>query len=181
MAEVLYNFSVRGRTEVKRLGNGAYAVIDYAHNALALMSLLESMREYVSGRLVCLFGCGGNRSRIRRYEMGKVSAKLADFTVITSDNPRFEKPYDIMEDIESGVLSVLGREDKVKDGLWCYDDGKYVMIEDRKDAVEIALSKLKENDMIVIAGKGHENYQEIRGRRYYLDDRDLVEPYKDIN
>lgn len=178
MAEVLYHFSVKGRTEVKRLGNGAYAVIDYAHNALALKSLLESMREYVSGRLVCLFGCGGNRSRLRRYEMGATSARLADFTVITSDNPRYENPYSIMEDIESGLLQVLSKKDKVKNGLWGYDDGKYVMIEDRKDAVEIALSKLEENDMIVIAGKGHENYQEIRGRRYYLDDRDLVEPYK---
>lgn len=178
MAEVLYHFSVKGRTEVKRLGNGAYAVIDYAHNALALKSLLESMREYVSGRLVCLFGCGGNRSRLRRYEMGETSARLADFTVITSDNPRYENPYSIMEDIESGLLQMLSKKDKVKNGLWGYDDGKYVMIEDRKDAVEIALSKLEENDMIVIAGKGHENYQEIRGRRYYLDDRDLVEPYK---
>ena len=181
MAEVLYGFSVRGRTEVIRLVNGAYAVVDYAHNALALKSLLESMRVYVKGRLVCLFGCGGNRSRLRRFEMGEASARLADFTVITSDNPRYENPYNIMEDIESGVLKVLDREDKVQNGLWRYDDGKYVMIEDRKDAVEIALSKLEENDMIVIAGKGHENYQEIRGRRYYLDDRDLVEPYKAQN
>ena len=178
IAEVLYHFSVKGRTEVKRLGNGAYAVVDYAHNALALQSLLESMREYVHGRLVCLFGCGGNRSRLRRYEMGEVCAALADFTVITSDNPRYENPYSIMEDIEKGVLRVLSKEDKVKNGLWCFDDGKYVMIEDRKDAVEIALSKLEEDDMIVIAGKGHENYQEIRGRRYYLDDRNLIELYE---
>lgn len=178
MAEVLYNFRVKGRTEVKRLGCGAYAVVDYAHNALALESLLESMREYVHGRLVCLFGCGGNRSRLRRLEMGEISAHLADFTVITSDNPRYEKPYSIMEDIEKGVLRVLKKDDKVKDGLWNYDDGKYAMIEDRKDAVEIALSKLAENDMIVIAGKGHENYQEIRGRRYYLDDRDLIDMYE---
>lgn len=175
MAEVLGSICVRGRSEIISLSNGAYAVIDYAHNALALNNLLTSMRLYAKGHLICLFGCGGNRSPERRYDMGEISAKYADYTIITSDNPRYENPYNIMTDIECGIHRVLTEADKSPYGLRNYDEGKYVMIEDRKDAIEIALSKLEENDMIVIAGKGHEDYQEIRGRRYRLMDREIVE------
>lgn len=124
-------------------------MIDYAHNAMALESLLTTLREYRPHRLVCLFGCGGNRSRLRRYEMGEVSGRLADLTVITSDNPRFEEPQDIIEDIKTGI---------------CKTDGVYVEICDRKEAIAYVISHAEEGDIIVLAGKGHEDYQEIKGK-----------------
>lgn len=95
-------------------------MIDYAHNAMALESHLSTLREYHPKRLVCVFGCGGNRSKLRRYEMGEVSGKLADLTVITSDNPRFEEPQDIINDIKIGMEKT---------------DGKYIEICDRKEAI----------------------------------------------
>lgn len=178
-AEVLSSFKVKGRTEMIKLNNNAYAMVDYAHNALALKSLLEAMRVYVKGRLICLFGCGGNRSMTRRYEMGETAAKYADYIIITSDNPRYENASNIMNDIEMGVLRVLSSKDRANYGLKGYNEGRYILIEDRKDAIEMALSNSEENDMIVIAGKGHEDYQEIRGRRYHLDDREIVNMYNE--
>ena len=134
-------------------------MIDYAHNAMSLESLLTTLKEYRPKRLVCLFGCGGNRSRDRRFEMGEVSGRLADLTIITSDNPRFEEPQAIMDDIRTGI-------DKT--------DGKYVEIIDRKEAIRYAIENGEPGDIIVLAGKGHEDYQEIKGVKYDMDERVLI-------
>ncbi len=150
---------VRGRIEKVENNKACTIMIDYAHNAMALESLLTTMKEYEPGRLVCVFGCGGNRSKLRRFEMGEVSGKLADMTIITSDNPRDEEPLDIMKDIETGIKKTTG---------------KYMMIPDRKEAIEFVVKTAKPNDCIIIAGKGHEDYQEIKGVKYPMDDKLLV-------
>lgn len=150
---------VKGRIEMVKVSDRFTVIIDYAHNAMSLKSLLITLREYEPKRLVCLFGCGGNRSRLRRYEMGEVSGRLADLTVITSDNPRFEEPQAIIEDIKTGIGKT---------------DGNYVEICDRKEAIAYALEYGEEGDIIVLAGKGHEDYQEIKGVKYPMDERDLI-------
>jgi UDP-N-acetylmuramoyl-L-alanyl-D-glutamate--2,6-diaminopimelate ligase len=126
---------------------------------MSLKSLLETLREYEPKRLVCLFGCGGNRSRSRRFEMGEISSRMADLTVVTSDNPRNEEPQAILDDIITGV----------KKG-----PGDYVAIIDRKEAIRYCIDHAKEGDVIVLAGKGHEDYQEIKGKKYKMDERDLI-------
>jgi UDP-N-acetylmuramoyl-L-alanyl-D-glutamate--2,6-diaminopimelate ligase len=135
-------------------------MIDYAHNAMSLESLLTTMKEYNPKRLVCMFGCGGNRAKSRRYEMGEISSNLADLTVVTSDNPRFEEPQDIIDDIIIGV----------KKG-----PGKYVEIINRKDAIKYCIDNAIEGDVIVLAGKGHEDYQEIKGEKHHMDERELIQ------
>lgn len=151
---------VKGRIEMIKVSPDFSLMIDYAHNAMALESLLSTLKEYKPDRLVCLFGCGGNRSKLRRYEMGEVSGKLADLTIITSDNPRFEKPLDIIADIRTGIEKTRG---------------KYVEIPDRKEAIRYAIKNGQKGDIIVLAGKGHEDYQEIEGKKYPMDERVLIE------
>ncbi|MBD5552460.1 MAG: UDP-N-acetylmuramoyl-L-alanyl-D-glutamate--2,6-diaminopimelate ligase [Lachnospiraceae bacterium] len=150
---------VKGRIEMVKVSDEFTLMIDYAHNAMALESLLATLREYEPHRLVCLFGCGGNRSKLRRYEMGEVSGKLADFTIITSDNPRFEKPLDIIEDIKVGMHKTKGA---------------YIEIPDRKEAIRYAITHGEPGDIVVLAGKGHEDYQEIEGVQYPMDERVLI-------
>jgi len=150
---------VKGRVELVKVSDAFTLMIDYAHNAMALQSLLETLREYHPHRLVSVFGCGGNRSKLRRYEMGEVSGKLADLTVITSDNPRFEEPEAIIEDIVTGIEKT---------------DGKYIRITDRKEAIAWAIHHGEPGDIIVLAGKGHEDYQEICGVQYPMDERVLI-------
>ncbi|MDO4331095.1 MAG: UDP-N-acetylmuramoyl-L-alanyl-D-glutamate--2,6-diaminopimelate ligase [Eubacteriales bacterium] len=150
---------VRGRIEMVKVSDDFTLMIDYAHNAMALQSLLTTLKEYEHGRLVCIFGCGGNRSRDRRFEMGEVSGRLADFTIITSDNPRFEEPEAIIADIVTGISRT---------------EGAYEAIPDRKEAIAYAIAHGQPGDIIVLAGKGHEDYQEIRGVKYHMDDRELV-------
>ncbi len=150
---------VKGRIEMVKVSEHFTLLIDYAHNAMALESLLTSLREYAPNRLVCLFGCGGNRSRQRRYEMGEVSGRLADLTIITSDNPRFEEPQDIIRDIKTGIART---------------EGIYVEIIDRKEAIRYAIDHGQEGDIIILAGKGHEDYQEIKGVKYPMDERTLI-------
>ncbi len=135
-------------------------MIDYAHNAMSLESLLSTLKEYEPKRIITIFGCGGDRSKDRRFEMGEISGRMADLTVITSDNPRSEEPEDIMNDIETGIQRT---------------DGKYIKIADRAEAVRYAVSSGQPGDIIVIAGKGHEDYQEIKGVKYHMKDRELVE------
>ncbi|MGN0241409.1 MAG: UDP-N-acetylmuramoyl-L-alanyl-D-glutamate--2,6-diaminopimelate ligase [Candidatus Weimeria sp.] len=159
MQKALKAAKVKGRIEMVKVSDEFALMIDYAHNAMALESLLTSIREYNPGRIVTVFGCGGNRSKLRRYEMGEVSGKLSDFTIITSDNPRFEEPADIMKDIETGIKKT---------------DGKYIMIEDRKEAIRYAIEHGRKGDVIILAGKGHEDYQEIRGKKYPMDERVLI-------
>lgn len=150
---------VKGRVEMVKVSDEFAMLIDYAHNAMSLESLLETLRDYNPGRIVTIFGCGGNRSRTRRYEMGEVSGRLSDFTIITSDNPRFEEPQDIINDIIAGMKKT---------------DGKYIDICDRKEAIRYAIEHGQPGDIIVLAGKGHETYQEIKGVKYDMDDRVLI-------
>lgn len=155
----LLNVNVKGRIELVPVSKKYTMMIDYAHNAMSLESLLTTLKEYEPGRLVCLFGCGGNRAKSRRYEMGEVSSRLADLTVVTSDNPRTEEPMDIINDILVGVKKA---------------DGKYVTIPDRKEAIAYCIQNALDGDIIVLAGKGHEDYQEINGIKYHMDERELI-------
>lgn len=156
---ILKAVKVRGRVEMVPISDEFTILIDYAHNAMALESLFNALRAYKPKRLVSLFGCGGNRSKDRRYEMGEVSGNMADLTIITSDNPRFEEPQDIINDIKTGMART---------------DGKYVEILDRKDAMRYAIMNAEPGDVIVFAGKGHEDYQEIKGVKHHMDERDLI-------
>lgn len=159
IAKALLKAKVKGRIEMVPVSDDFTLLIDYAHNAMSLESLLSTLKEYRPARLVCVFGCGGNRSKIRRYEMGEVSGRLADLTIITSDNPRHEEPMDIIKDIQCGI-------DKT--------DGAYIEICDRKEAIAYAIDHGKKGDIIVLAGKGHEDYQEIKGVKYPMDERVLI-------
>ena len=157
--KALLGAHVKGRIEMVPVSDQFTLLIDYAHNAMSLKSLLTTLREYEPKRLVCVFGCGGNRSKLRRYEMGEVSGNYADFTIITSDNPRFEKPQDIIEDIKIGIHKTKG---------------SYIEICDRKEAIAYAIFNGQPGDIIVLAGKGHEDYQEIEGVKYPMDERVLI-------
>ncbi|MCI8494344.1 MAG: UDP-N-acetylmuramoyl-L-alanyl-D-glutamate--2,6-diaminopimelate ligase [Lachnospiraceae bacterium] len=159
MKEALKKARVKGRIEMVKVSDKFTLMIDYAHNAMSLESLLTTLKEYDPTRLVCLFGCGGNRSKLRRYEMGEVSGRIADLTVITSDNPRFEEPQDIIDDIKVGMAKT---------------DGAYVEIPDRKEAIRYVIANGQPGDVIVLAGKGHEDYQEIKGKKYPMDERVLI-------
>ncbi|MDD6157683.1 MAG: UDP-N-acetylmuramoyl-L-alanyl-D-glutamate--2,6-diaminopimelate ligase [Lachnospiraceae bacterium] len=157
--DALAKVTVKGRIEIVPVTNRYTLMIDYAHNAMSLESLLTTLRAYEPGRLVCLFGCGGNRAKSRRYEMGEVSSRLADLTVVTSDNPRNEDPMDIISDILVGVHKA---------------DGEYVTIPDRKEAIAYCMKHAQDGDIIVLAGKGHEDYQEIKGVKHHMDERELI-------
>ena len=159
MNEALKSAKVKGRIEMIPVSPDYTLMIDYAHNAMALESLLTTLKEYEPGRIVTVFGCGGNRARDRRFEMGEVSGRLSDFTVITSDNPRNEEPQAILDDIETGIKKT---------------DGEYIKIIDRKEAIAYAMKNAKKGDVVVLAGKGHEDYQEIKGVKHPMDERVLI-------
>ncbi len=156
---ILSEIRVRGRVEMIPISDKFTLMIDYAHNGMALESLLLAIKEYNPKRIVTLFGCGGNRAASRRYEMGEVSGKYSDFSIITSDNPRNEDPQAIIDDIKIGMAKT---------------DGEYIDIIDRKEAIRYAIMNAKEGDVIILAGKGHEDYQEIKGKKYHMDERDLI-------
>ena len=158
--KALLEAKVKGRIEMIPVSDEFTLMIDYAHNAMALESLLVTLKEYHPKRLVSLFGCGGNRAKSRRYEMGEVSGRLADFTIITSDNPRFEEPQEILNDIKIGL-------EKTK--------GDYIEIINRKEAIAYAIRNGQPGDIIVLAGKGHEDYQEIKGVKYPMDERVIIQ------
>ena len=155
----LADFKVKGRTEIVFSNKKFTVMIDYAHNAMALESLLKAVRQYAPGRIVCLFGCGGNRDRSRRFEMGEVSGKFADYTIITSDNPRNEEPDAIIDDIEVGMKKT---------------DGKYIKITKRPEAMRFAIENAQQNDIIIFAGKGHETYQIFKDKTIHFDEREIV-------
>ena len=157
--KALKTAKVKGRIEMVKVSDDFTLMIDYAHNAMSLESLLHTLRDYNPGRIVTVFGCGGNRSRTRRYEMGEVSGRLSDFTIITSDNPRFEEPQAIIDDIITGIEKT---------------DGEYIAVCDRKEAIKYAIANGRPGDVIVLAGKGHETYQEIKGVKYDMDERVLI-------
>ncbi len=153
-------FKVKGRIEPIKISEDYAVFIDYAHNALSMESILKTMRKYNPNRLIIMFGAGGNRPKIRRYEMGETAGNLADLSVITSDNPRFEEPLEIINDIKKGM-------EKTK--------GKYIIVENRKEAIQYCLENSQKGDIIILAGKGHEDYQEINGVKYPFDERTIIE------
>ncbi|MGM9590105.1 MAG: UDP-N-acetylmuramoyl-L-alanyl-D-glutamate--2,6-diaminopimelate ligase [Faecousia sp.] len=151
---------VKGRIEVVPTPGRDYTVlIDYAHTPDGLENVLTSVRDFCKGRIISVFGCGGDRDPIKRPIMGHIGVKLADFAVITSDNPRAESPMAIIEDILAGVKP---------------SDGAYIVVEDRKTAIRYAMDIAKKDDIIVLAGKGHETYQDIGGTKIHLDEREEV-------
>ena len=158
--ETMKSLNVKGRVEIVPVDNREFTVIiDYAHNSMSMKSLLTTIKEYNPKRLVTVFGCGGNRDRNRRYDMGEISAMYADLSVLTSDNPRNEEPEDIINDILVGVNK---------------KSGKYVTIVDRRDAIKYCLSNAENGDVIILIGKGHESYQDIKGVKYDFDEREVV-------
>ncbi|MBQ7795916.1 MAG: UDP-N-acetylmuramoyl-L-alanyl-D-glutamate--2,6-diaminopimelate ligase, partial [Lachnospiraceae bacterium] len=156
----LEEIRVDGRMEIAHVSKICSVIIDYAHNAMSMESLLATLRDYHPKRLVCVFGCGGNRAKDRRYSMGEIGGKMADLCVITADNPRFEKNEDIIKDIEIGLAKT---------------NGIYIVIPERREAIFNSIHNAKEGDMVAIIGKGHEDYQEIEGVRHHFKDREVVE------
>lgn len=159
MKKALSNIAVKGRVEPIPISNRFNLLIDYAHNGVSTESILTTIREYNPKRIVTIFGCGGNRSKDRRYEMGEVSGKLADFSIITADNSRYEDVNDIINDILVGMHKT---------------NGKYITIQDRKEAIKYGIVNAEEGDIILLLGKGHEDYQEIKGVRYPFDERVII-------
>lgn len=156
----LANVRVPGRSEVINVGKTFTVMVDYAHNASSLEAILSSIKKYVKGRIILVFGCGGNRDKEKRPVMGEIAGRLADFTVITTDNPRNESPKVIMSDIEQGMKQTRGL---------------YKMIENRKQAIAFAMKIAWKNDIVLIAGKGHETYQELKNnKKVSFDERKVV-------
>ena len=151
---------VKGRVEIVPVDGDYTLLIDYAHNALSMENVLTTLREYHPNRLVCLFGAGGNRPKVRRFEMGEVCGRLADLSVITADNSRDEDVMDIIADIQVGMQKT---------------NGKSVVVPDRREAIRYCIEHAQLGDIIVLAGKGHEDYQEIRGVKYHFDEREVVQ------
>lgn len=160
MKRGLDTVKVKGRVEPVPVPGDFTLLIDYAHNAVSMESILETLREYHPARLICLFGAGGNRPKIRRYEMGEVSGRMADLSVITADNSRFEDVLDILADIKTGLAKT---------------DGKFIEIPDRREAIRWCLENARSGDIVVLAGKGHEDYQEIKGVKYPFDERVVIQ------
>ena len=151
---------VKGRVEVVPVPRAYTVLIDYAHTPNALENILTTARDFTAGRLICLFGCGGDRDRTKRPIMGAIAGELADLTVVTSDNPRTEPPLSIIDDILAGM------------------EGAALHVEpDRRAAIAWALDQGRPGDVIVLAGKGHETYQEIDGVQRHLDEREVVAEY----
>ena len=157
--EGLKTVAVKGRVEIVPVPGNYTLLIDYAHNALSMENVLTTLRQYKPHRLITMFGAGGNRPKVRRYEMGETSGRLSDLSVITEDNSRFEDVMDIIEDIKVGIAKT---------------DGEYVVVPNRKDAVKYCIEHAEDGDIIVLAGKGHEDYQEIKGVKYHMDERELI-------
>ena len=160
MKKALETAYVKGRMELAVSNEKYKLIIDYAHNEDEMTNLMETIMEYKPKRIVCIFGGGGNRSRDRRYDMGEISGKYAELTILTEDNPRFED----IESINNDIIIGLNR-----------NRGKYITISDRQEAIEYAMKNAKEGDIILLIGKGHEQYQEIKGVQYFWDEREAVE------
>ena len=159
MFKGLNEVKVKGRVETVNVPGNYTLLIDYAHNAVSMENILTTLREYNPGRLVTMFGAGGNRPRERRFEMGEISGRLSDLSVITEDNSRFEDVNDIIADIITGI-------DKT--------DGKYVVVPDRTDAIRYCIENAQDGDIIVLAGKGHEDYQDKNGVKTHYDEREVI-------
>lgn len=151
---------VKGRVEAVPVPGNYTLLIDYAHNALSMENILTTLREYNPNRLIVLFGAGGNRPKVRRYEMGETAGRLADLSVLTEDNSRDEDVMDIINDIIEGGIKKT--------------DGKYVVVPKRQEAIRYCMENAQDGDIIVLAGKGHEDYLEIKGVKYHLDEREVI-------
>ena len=159
MKEALENIKVAGRSELVENKEELKLMIDYAHTPDSLKSILETAKTYTVGRVICVFGCGGDRDKIKRPQMGEISGRIADYTIITSDNPRTEEPEEIIKEIENGIKKTKG---------------KYECIIDRREAMKKAIGMANKKDIVIFAGKGHETYQEIGKEKYPFDERIIV-------
>ena len=160
--QALEEVRVPGRSELVDNKLELTIMIDYAHSPESLQNILQAAKSYTRGRVISLFGCGGDRDSGKRAVMGEISGKIADYTIITSDNPRTEDPQKIVNQIEEGIKKTKG---------------KYEVIVDRIEAIKKAINMANKRDIIILAGKGHEPYQEINGVKYPFDERIIV---KDI-
>ncbi len=152
--------AVDGRCQVLPTGGRGFSVIlDYAHTPDSLQSTISSVRRFAKGRIITVFGCGGDRDAKKRPIMGEISGRLSDFSVITSDNPRTEDPFKILEQVEAGMKQT---------------SGEYTVIENRREAMKYAMQMAKQDDIVILAGKGHETYQEINGVKYDFDEKVVV-------
>lgn len=157
--EALLEVRVPGRSELVDNKKELTIMIDYAHSPESLQNILSAVKSYTRGRVISVFGCGGDRDPGKRPQMGEISGNIADFTIITSDNPRTEDPTEIVKEIEVGTKKTKG---------------KYIAIVDRIEAIKYAINMANKNDIIVLAGKGHETYQEINGKKYPFDEREII-------
>ena len=157
--EALEEVRVPGRSELINNKKELTIMIDYAHSPESLENILNAVKSYTRGKVICVFGCGGDRDTAKRPIMGEISGRIADFTIITSDNPRTEEPEKIVEQIEEGIKKTKG---------------KYTVIVDRIEAIKEAIKMADKKDIVVLAGKGHEPYQEINGVKYPFDERIIV-------
>lgn len=157
--EGLESVKVPGRSEIVPSIRNFTIMVDYAHTPDSLENIIRAAKVYTKGKIICVFGCGGDRDTAKRPMMGEIAGKLAGYTVITSDNPRTEKPEDIVKEVEAGIKKT---------------SGKYKVIVDRKKAIEHALRQAQRNDLVLVAGKGHETYQEINGEKIHFDDREVI-------
>lgn len=160
VSHALEHIRVNGRMEIVHTSSHCTVLVDYAHNAVSMESLLKTLRDYSPKRLVCVFGCGGNRSKDRRYSMGEIGGRLADLCILTADNSRYEKVEDILADIR-GSIEKTG--------------GAFMEIPDRREAIRYSVFYAEPGDMIAVIGKGHEDYQEINGVRHHFLDREVIE------
>lgn len=152
---------VPGRLEPVEANQDFQVLVDYAHTPDALKRILKNLSEITSGKLICVFGCGGDRDKSKRPKMGKIATNLSDLTIVTSDNPRTEDPEKIIQDIKDGL--------KAK--------SNYQIIANRSQAIKAALEKAKKDDTVIIAGKGHENYQILGQEKIHFDDREEAKKY----
>lgn len=162
MALALQEIQIQGRSEFVPTYPNVKVIIDYAHNAVSMEKIVQMAKHYHPKRLITVFGCGGNRARSRRLEMGRVSGLNADLSVITSDNSRYEPTANIIADILEGLNPTKGQ---------------YITIEDRKEAIEYTLKNAQEGDMILVLGKGHEMYQEMNGIKTPFNERQIILDY----
>jgi len=157
--QALLEVRVPGRSEMVDNKLELPIMIDYAHSPESLQNILYATKSYTRGRVISVFGCGGDRDSSKRPIMGEISGKVADYTIITSDNPRTEKPEDIIKAIEEGISKTKG---------------KYEVVVDRTEAIEKAIKMANKRDIIILAGKGHETYQEINNEKNHFDEREIV-------
>ena len=153
---------VMGRCETVYTNTDYTVIIDYAHSPDGLENIIKTVREFTEGRVITLFGCGGDRDRAKRPIMGEIAGQLSDFCIVTSDNPRTEQPSAIIEDILAGVVKA---------------DCKYIVIENRREAIGYALGFAKAGDCVILAGKGHETYQILGKTKHHFDEREVIAEY----